>query len=263
MIRRNLRYFLLAIILIIVIVGVSIFSSTKTTTTSVIGKTIPNNLYNQLVELSDQGYNITALPTYYFKVSPLNFSSNGKPAVIFVGAEWCPYCAAERWALIIALLRFGNFSGLEYMLSSSTDVYPNTPTFTFVNATYSSPYITFYGIEYQDRNYQPLEKVPNQVYYVWSNYANLSIPFIVIGYYYKVGTSIDPGLLSNHNWTYVIEQLHNPNSQIYKEIYAEANLITEMICKVDGGKPYSVCSHFIQNDYIPNIYIGEELRIEK
>nr|WP_274378384.1 hypothetical protein [Sulfolobus islandicus] len=53
--------------------------------------------------------------------------------------------------------------------------------------------------------------------------------------------------MSGHNCTYVLEQLQNPHSLVYKEIYSEANLITEMICKVDGYKPYNVCSHFMQD----------------
>src|SRR5581483_1419549 len=38
---------------------------------------------------------------------------NGRPEVLYIGAEYCPYCASERWSLIAALSRFGSFSGLE------------------------------------------------------------------------------------------------------------------------------------------------------
>ena len=41
-----------------------------------------------------------------------------------MGAEYCPYCAAERWSMIVALGRFGTFSGLQTMRSSSTDSRP-------------------------------------------------------------------------------------------------------------------------------------------
>ncbi len=37
---------------------------------------------------------------------------DGKPEVLFVGAEFCPFCAAERWPLIVALSRFGRFTAL-------------------------------------------------------------------------------------------------------------------------------------------------------
>ena len=59
--------------------------------------------------------------------SALNGPS-GKPEIFYYGAEYCPYCAAERWPIIIALSRFGTFSGLTTTTSSSTDVYPNTVT---------------------------------------------------------------------------------------------------------------------------------------
>ena len=68
---------------------------------------------------------------------------NHKPGILYVGGEFCPYCAAQRWAIIASLSRFGTFSGLGTMQSSSTDLYPATQTFTFAHATYSSPYFVF------------------------------------------------------------------------------------------------------------------------
>lgn len=237
------RKYLFGIFAILIVIIVVIYYVNQSTNYQILGKPVSQYFYQQLVELSNQGYNVTAAPLT-LNYLPLNFSSDNKPAVVYVGAEWCPYCAVERWALIIALLRFGNFSNLEYMLSSPTDVYPNTPTFTFVNSTYDSKYISFVPIEYQNRQHQQLEKIPISVYDMWTTYANSSIPFIIIGYYYEVGTTINPGLLSGKNWTYVITELHNPNSEVYKQIYAQANLITKYICKIDGYKPVSVCSHF-------------------
>src|SRR6185312_6914517 len=43
------------------------------------------------------------------ETTPPNVSvltSKGLPEVVYVGAEYCPYCAAERWGTIIALDRF-------------------------------------------------------------------------------------------------------------------------------------------------------------
>ncbi|AHC50857.1 hypothetical protein SUSAZ_01825 [Sulfolobus acidocaldarius SUSAZ] len=236
-------YKIIVIVLLIIITGVIIgVSLSSSNNSSSLGKNV--SIYPQLVELSKQGYNVQAYPTN-LQVLPLNFSSEGKPAVIYVGAEWCPYCAVERWALILALLRFGNFTGLEYMQSSSSDVYPNTPTFTFVKANYTSPYISFIGIEYEARNGSQLEPVPTNIYQMWTQYGKGQIPFIIIGYYYQVGTSIDPGLMSGHDWNYVISQLNDTNSQIYLQVYAQANLITKYICQIDGGKPANVCNVFL------------------
>ncbi|BFH72870.1 hypothetical protein SJAV_08140 [Sulfurisphaera javensis] len=148
------------------------------------------------------------------------------------------------------------------MLSSSMYVYPNVPTFTFVNATYHSKYISFIGIEYENRQGQPLEEVPQSIYQMWINYGNGSIPFIIYGYYYQVGTTIDPELLAGKNWTYVVSQLHNSNSLIYKEIYAQANLITKIICQIDGNKPFNVCSHFIIGNTTSNLSFYQKSNAE-
>ena len=39
-------------------------------------------------------------------------TQDGKPKVLYIGAEYCPYCAAQRWALAVALSRFGTFDKL-------------------------------------------------------------------------------------------------------------------------------------------------------
>ena len=44
----------------------------------------------------------------------------GKPEVFYLGAEFCPYCAAERWPVVLALLQFGSFTGLTESHSRSS-----------------------------------------------------------------------------------------------------------------------------------------------
>ena len=62
--------------------------------------------------------------------------------MLYMGAEYCPYCAAERWAMVVALSRFGTFSGLSTVHSASTerDDLPEQPTWTFASSTYTSKY---------------------------------------------------------------------------------------------------------------------------
>ncbi len=72
---------------------------------------------------------------------------DGKPAVLYVGAEYCPFCASERWPLIVALSRFGHFTGLKNMQSAPLSVFPGTQTFSFVGSSYSSRYLAFTGVE--------------------------------------------------------------------------------------------------------------------
>ena len=54
------------------------------------------------------GGTVTAPPT---TISGAALTSGGKPEMLYIGAEYCPYCAAERWAMIVALSRFGTFKG--------------------------------------------------------------------------------------------------------------------------------------------------------
>jgi hypothetical protein len=81
------------------------------------------------------------------KINAPTLTKNGKPELLYVGAEYCPYCATERWAMVIALSQFGTFSGLKETHSSTTDVYPNTQTFSFHGSTFTSNYLTFTQVE--------------------------------------------------------------------------------------------------------------------
>ena len=103
------------------------------------------------------------------KIPPVNggtpLTSGGKPEMLYMGAEYCPYCAAERWSMIVALSRFGTFSGLSTVHSSTTDTPSNLPTFTFHGSSYTSKYLTFTPVEMQTNvldqstgNYPTLEK---------------------------------------------------------------------------------------------------------
>ena len=68
--------------------------------------------------------------------------------MVYIGGEFCPFCAAERWALTAALSRFGTFTGLGLIHSSPTDVYPSTPTLSFYKSGYTSKYVTFTPVEW-------------------------------------------------------------------------------------------------------------------
>ena len=72
---------------------------------------------------------------------------DGRPRIVWVGAEYCSSCAAERWPMVVALSRFGVFSNLRVTTSTALDGYPNTRSFSFYGSTYTSPYITFEAVE--------------------------------------------------------------------------------------------------------------------
>ena len=170
--------------------------------------------------------------------------STGKPEVFYFGAEYCPFCAAQRWPLIVAMSRFGTFSGLKTTSSSSTDVYPNTPTFTFHGAVYSSATIDFRAVETQDRNGNQLESASAQDLALVGKYdTGNSIPFVDVGNRYAFeGAMFSPDLLSGMSWQAVSGSLTQQGSSQAAAILGSANLITAAICAVTGNQPASACS---------------------
>jgi len=169
---------------------------------------------------------------------------NGHPEVFYMGAEYCPYCAAERWPMIIALSRFGTFSGLKTTSSSSSDVYPNTPTFTFHGATYVSQYVDFVSVETTDRSQNPLESPTSAEQALVTQYdTSGSIPFVDFGNHYAFsGAMYLPDVLSGMSWQAVADSLLQPSSAQAKPILGSANLITAAVCKLTADQPAAVCS---------------------
>jgi hypothetical protein len=176
--------------------------------------------------------------------------STGKPMVVYVGAEYCPYCAAERWVMVMWLSRFGTFKNLSEIQSSSTDVFPNTNTFTFHKSSYTSPYINLSTNEIEDRNQQKLDSMSTQVSNIFTKYdatpystQSGQFPFLDIGGVFSLySTSYTPGDLANLSWAQIAAKLSNPNDQVTKDIVGNANILTAATCIATGDQPSSVCS---------------------
>ena len=170
--------------------------------------------------------------------------ATGKPQVFYLGAEYCPFCAAQRWPLIVALARFGTFSGLQTTSSSSTDVYPNTPTFTFHGATYSSQFIDFRAVETEDRTGKALESPTAQDSALVKQYdTSNSIPFLDFGNRFAfAGAMYSPDLLTGMSWQAVADAVAQSGSTQAAAILGSANLTTAAICKMTGDQPSTACS---------------------
>lgn len=180
---------------------------------------------------------------------------DGKPELLYVGAEYCPYCAAQRWAMIIALSRFGTFSNLHTTRSAANDVYANTPTFTFYGSQYSSQYLSFVPVEQTtnqpsgNAGYTPLQSLSADQQMLLATYDRPpytdsagGIPFTDYGgTLVHAGAMFDPGLLANKDWSQIAALLTNPASDQSKAIIGSANLITASICRITGGQPGNVC----------------------
>lgn len=235
-----------AVVYLVVSTGIDPYSS-------YVGQPVSASVLQQVTGVSDSTLNAVGAISGVsppVSISGPSLTSNGKPEVLFVGGEYCPFCAVERWSMIVALSRFGQFTGLEYMQSSSTDVNPNTPTFTFSSATYTSQYITFVPVEQFDRAgsiRQPLTSDQQALVTEYDTCSGSSssggIPFIDIDNAYAVNCGAQFNLdISGGNWTQIASQLNDPNSNTARLVDSAADSLITAICKVDGGQPSSVCS---------------------
>jgi hypothetical protein len=174
----------------------------------------------------------------------------GEPQLFYFGAEYCPYCAAQRWSVVIALSRFGTFSNLHITMSDSTaDDYPDTHTFTFYGSTYSSSYLDFAPVENADRSDNPLQAPTTAQQALIATYdvapyssQDSGIPFMDLANRYIIsGTAINPQLLQGMTWQQIAATLSDAQNQVAEQIIGNANWLTAGICKVTDGEPGSVC----------------------
>lgn len=170
-------------------------------------------------------------------------TQGGKPRVLYVGAEWCPFCAAERWALVVALSRFGTFTGLGITKSSPNDVHPNTPTLTFQGSTYTSDYLVFDGVELQDGDHNTINTLSASDAQLFNTLGGSSFPFVDLGGTYALpAAQYAPDALKGKTHEQVADALSDPNSDIAQDIVGSANVLTATICRLTGNKPAGVCS---------------------
>ena len=202
--------------------------------------------------------------------NPAPLTANGKPELLYIGAEYCPYCAAERWAMIVAMSRFGTFSGLATVKSAvsngagNQEPFPDTPTWTFAHASYSSPYLTFSEAELYTNipdtstgGYTALQTATSAELALLSKYdappyvdsaASGSIPFLDFGNkYVSIGASYNPQVLSGLSWNTIAADLSNPNSSVAKAVDGTANYITAAICSITGNQPASACTTTVRS----------------
>jgi hypothetical protein len=175
-------------------------------------------------------------------------TAGGKPEMLYIGAEFCPYCGAMRWAMAVALSRFGAFAvPLRGIHSSSADVYPSTPTLTFYKASYSSKYLVFVPVENATIGGTLLQPTTRAQQAIWDRYepnpSTRGYPFIDFGDRFVIrGPIYDPGVLAGKSWAQVAVALHDPSSPIARGALGAANYVTAAICKITGNAPSAVCT---------------------
>ena len=216
-----------------------------------------------LDKVGDGSGSVTAKPT---TISGTALTANGKPEMLYMGAEYCPYCAAERWAMIVALSRFGTFSGLATVHSAAAngagnaEPYPNTPTWTFVQRQVHQQVPDVHPGRDADQHPGQVDRhlhhpadahqgpagAAHQVRL--APYAAGAIPFVDFGNKYVIsGASYNPGVLAGLSWATIAADLSNPNSPVAQAVDGTANYITAAICQLTGNQPASACTATVKS----------------
>jgi hypothetical protein len=256
-----------AIGLVVIVVGVLVIVKVSSGTSTGHGfnsSALPASTTRELTSVPESVFNTVGVTSTTIAVAVPHPTAgqkalviDKKPGFFYLGGEFCPYCAAERWAIAASLGRFGTFTGIKTMESSTSDVYPNTHTITFATATYKSPYIGAELLEESSRTHGRLRtpttseqklvtKYDVAKYTGGSSTASGSIPFIDVGN--KVltgGASYVPSALSPGTtpltWADIAGGLNDPSNPVTKAIISTANYLSASVCSIDGGKPASVC----------------------
>lgn len=264
--NKNLKYALIAIGAVVVVFIVLVLIKSPTTQNLNASDTLaPASIVNDITNLVNtaiQSVGVGTASSQPKAISAPKLTQNGKPLVVYMGAEYCPYCATERWPMVVALTRFGKFTGLKTTHSSTTDVYPDTQTFSFHGSTFTSDYISFNAVEMysnvaQGSGYAVLDKPTSQEQSLINTYDappyvpssdSGAIPFIYFGGRYMIsGASYSPTVLQGKSTQEIATALLNPKSAVSQGVYGSANLMTAAICSMTNNQPSNVCTTTIQS----------------
>jgi hypothetical protein len=183
--------------------------------------------------------------------------ARGRPEVLFVGAEFCPFCAAERWPLVVALSRFGRFTRLYDTVSSPASVFPGIQTFTFTGSVYSSRYVTLTGVELfsngtdADGSFARIATLTPAQQSLVDRYRGTApvgtlgsdYPFVDVGNILATATSaFSPTLLVHQSQAAIVGDLTQPQNPAGQAIVAASNQLTAGICDATGQRPTRVCT---------------------
>ncbi len=248
---------------------------------------IINNAPNSYFETAGEMYlngsikNPVAYLIGSFKVYPTNgVVINGKPSVIYLGSITCVFCGENRWAMALALSRFGSFNALYkgYSALQDSDVptlYWNANEYTTpgldITNHYNSPYINFITLEDEypitgGFALQPMSTIGQEVnnsknqsaiaafnlinklnnftgtpYTIWGNYQLNGADGIDFGNSTAIIGSYPEITYMTH--AQILNSLAKPNDQFSWSEYAAADVyIAEMCLTMNNSTSISACS---------------------
>jgi hypothetical protein len=262
---RRVAWVAVVVILVGVIVLVT-YALTRKTTPAAVTPQPPSSpaIVAQMAKVPADTFDDVGVSSPGFALTPPTvlhgqpkLTADGKPEVLWVGSEFCPFCAAERWPLIVALSRFGRFTTLYNTVSSANSVFPGIQSFSFDDATYSSRYLTFTGVELFSNtltaggSYQRIARLaPGQAALVARYGATQpggASPFVDIADRMTATTAaFSPAALVHLSQGAIAGDLAHaagpPADPTGEAVVAAANQLTAGLCAATGQRPRSVCS---------------------
>ncbi len=194
-----------------------------------------------------------------FTVSKLDrkLERHGKPEFLSMNLAWCPHCAANSWALAVALSRFGTLTGLRVINTgtyycklvrdscnlSPSPCYPNTHGLSFLDAGYTSRYLSFSAVVLQDLHGHNIEKLTRRNNAALNQFDRQGeTPAVDVGGSFGfLNSGFSPGALAGMTWSQIAGSLANPHNRVARRVDGLANVFTAAICKVTRGRPAMVC----------------------
>jgi hypothetical protein len=180
-------------------------------------------------------------------MSDAALQANGKPDLLYVGAEFCPICASERWAMYVALSKFGTFSPQPGQIHSATRD-GNIPTLTFYKTTYTSPYLTFTPVETttnqpEGNSYVPLQTPTATQERLWISHTGGTFPWVdFAGKSELTSAQYNPADLEGLTFYQIAADVGNNATAVGTDIDASAKVLVQTICsQLSGNQPASVC----------------------
>ena len=177
--------------------------------------------------------------------------ATGKPEVLYIGAEFCPFCAAERWSIVNALSRFGRFTNLQATHSSATDSFPNTATFSFYGSSYQSDLLTFTPVEVQTnepqgQSYKLLQRPTDAQDAIWGQFSpggQKGYPFLYLdGRFTTEAIHYDPGVLAGLSLDSIANTMASETTgPVAQQETGGANVLTAALCEITKGQPTTTC----------------------
>lgn len=201
-------------------------------------------------------------------VSGPPLTRGGKPEIFYVAAGYCPYCAVENWPLIVALSRFGRFTGLTTSRSPEFEHIAPIDSWTFYGSRYASPYLSFVPVElYSDvlvnaradpdarESYRKLQQLTSAQQALVARYDKTrSTPFLDFGNHAaQTGSGPIPAqLMTGKSWRQLAAALRQPGTELGSALLTEADSLTAELCHLTGDRPASACPAFITNIQPPS-----------